>query len=197
LIRAVLFDLDGVLIDSYELWFELLNAAARELGAPPIPREIYRECWGQGVEADVEAFFPGRTAAELIRYYDAHYADHRAHLRVAPEAPAVLQKLRERGVLTAVITNTTSPLAGIVVRTAGLAPDLVIGGNDVPHAKPAPDMVEAACRRLGASADEAIVVGDSRYDREAARAAGVRFAGLGIEGDVTLASLGDVLALAA
>jgi phosphoglycolate phosphatase/AHBA synthesis associated protein len=56
-------------------------------------------------------------------------------------------------------------------------------------------MVERALQRLEVSAPRAWVVGDSRYDRDAARAAGVRFAGLGLEGDVQLMRLGELLGL--
>ncbi len=56
-LRAVLFDLDGVLVDSYRVWFHLLNGAAKELGYPPISPEVFQSCWGQGIEADVEKFF--------------------------------------------------------------------------------------------------------------------------------------------
>jgi phosphoglycolate phosphatase/AHBA synthesis associated protein len=58
-------------------------------------------------------------------------------------------------------------------------------------------MVLRAAERLGVPPAEALVVGDTAFDREAARAAGARFAGLGIPGDVTLARLADVLTLAA
>jgi phosphoglycolate phosphatase/AHBA synthesis associated protein len=57
-------------------------------------------------------------------------------------------------------------------------------------------MVFEACRRLDVSVDEALVVGDSRYDREAARAAKVHFVGLRIDGDVRIERLGELLKLA-
>ena len=63
----------------------------------------------------------------------------------------------------------------------------------MPAAKPAPDMVLRACGLLGVAPADALVVGDSDYDRRAAAAAGVRFAGLGIDGDVRLARLSDVI----
>ncbi len=52
-LRAVLFDLDGVLVDSYALWFHLLNAVARKLRYPAISREMFASNWGQAIEADV------------------------------------------------------------------------------------------------------------------------------------------------
>ena len=57
-VRAVLFDLDGVLIDSWEVWFRVLNAAAAEWGYAAISRETFAGAWGQGLAADQERFFP-------------------------------------------------------------------------------------------------------------------------------------------
>jgi phosphoglycolate phosphatase/AHBA synthesis associated protein len=196
-VRAVLFDLDGVLVDSYRVWFHLVNAAARDLGYPVISPETFHSGWGQGIEADVESWFPRHSVAEIETYYSDHFRDHLEHLGVVPEVPRVFETLRERCVGTAVITNTPAPVAWDMVNRAGGTPDHLVGGTDVPRPKPAPDMVMRACELLEVPAGKALVVGDSRYDREAARAAGTVFAGLGIEGDVCLEQLADVLRVTA
>jgi len=195
IVRAVLWDLDGVLIDSYEVWFHLLNATSRAFGGIAVSREVMRDGWGQGIEADVRRFFPHKTVAETEAHYHAHFMEHANHLRVDAEASAVIGELRRRGFAQALITNTPSPLAREILAKAGLSLDAVVGGTDVPEAKPAPDMVREACRRLGVSTDEAFVVGDSRYDRDAARAAGVRFVGLRMDGDARIERLEEVLDL--
>jgi phosphoglycolate phosphatase/AHBA synthesis associated protein len=192
--RAVLFDLDGVLIDSYHVWFAVLNAVATDFGYPAVDAEAFRAGWGQGIQADALRFFPRHTVAELERLYDERFERHLEQLVVAEEVPAVFAALRRRGTGTAVITNTPGPLAHTLVARAGATPDVVVGGTDVPRAKPAPDMVLHACARLGVRPAEAWVVGDSPFDRDAALAAGARFAGLGIEGELTLARLGELLA---
>jgi phosphoglycolate phosphatase/AHBA synthesis associated protein len=189
----VLFDLDGVLIDSYEVWYSLLNGAARDLGYPAITREQFHASWGQGVEADVQRFFTRHEVADLERYYHAHFGEHAEHLSIADAVPEVFAALRARGLPSAVITNTPGPLARLLVERAGATPDCVVGGTDVPRAKPAPDIVLEACARLGVAPARSWVVGDSRFDRDAARAAGARFAGLGIAGDLELGALGDLL----
>ena len=194
--RAVLFDLDGVLIESAEAWFQLLNAAARAWRYPAISRATFRACYGQGVAADQEKFYPRHSIAEIDAWLSAHFMEHVAHVRVTRGAREVLAALAQRGVACAVVSNTPNPLAREVLAWAGLAPEVVVGGNDVPRAKPAPDMMFEACARLGVAASEAWVVGDSRFDFDAARAAGCRFAGIGgVRGEVTLHALTDVLAL--
>jgi phosphoglycolate phosphatase/AHBA synthesis associated protein len=192
-IRGVLFDMDGVLLHSYEAWLRVLQSAAVDLGYPPLTREQFHPLWGQGVQADVRNFFTRHTAVEIEAYYAAHFRDHAAQVSVHPEASRVIDSLRARGIRTAVITNTPTSMALEALSAAGLDPEVVVGASDVAREKPAPDMVILACERLGVPRNEAVVVGDSRYDREAAQAAGVRFAGLRIEGDVILQNLSEVL----
>ena len=78
-LRTILFDLDGVLIDSYPVWFQLLNHAARELGYPAISTELYETSWGQSTTADRDAFFSNHEVSEVEAFYDAHYFDHLDH----------------------------------------------------------------------------------------------------------------------
>ena len=194
-IRAVLWDLDGVLIDSYEVWFHLLNQTSRAFGGIEISRQVMRDGWGQGIDADVRRWFPHKTVAETEAYYHAHFMEHATHLRVDPDAGAVIAELRRRGTHQALITNTPSGLAWEILAASKLELDDVVGGTDVPNAKPAPDMVREACRRLGVDASEAIVVGDSRYDVEAARGAGVHCVGLRLDADSRIERVSDLLAL--
>jgi phosphoglycolate phosphatase/AHBA synthesis associated protein len=191
---GILFDLDGVLVDSYEVWFHLLDALARELGYPPVSREAFARGLGQGIQADVERFFPRHTVPALERLYAERFESHLGHLRVMDGVARVFDVLRRRGLPSAVITNTPAEIARGLVERAGATPDVLVGGTDVPRAKPAPDMVLLACDRLGIPPAASWVVGDTPFDRDAARAAGARFAGLGLEGDVTLGRLTDLVA---
>ncbi|MEE8312681.1 MAG: HAD family phosphatase [Myxococcota bacterium] len=193
--EAVLFDMDGVLIDSYEVWFHLMNAATVEYGIPAISRETFQSCWGQGIQADVRVFFVEQSIEELEAFYDEHFMDFGEHLRVDPDAGGVLAWLKERAIPTGVITNTPAGLASRILAHARLVPDVLVGGTDVARSKPAPDMVVRACELVRVAPDAALVVGDSSFDRDAARAAGASFAGLGIEADFDLARLVDVLRL--
>lgn len=174
---AILFDLDGVLIDSREAWFHLLNAAARALGHPEIPREAFEPSFGQGIEADAARFFPGSPIPEIEAYFEAHFLDHAAHVAVEADAAPVLRALAQRGLATAVVTNTPAGLARETVRGAGLEPDRVVGVAPGLPSKPAPDLVLRACADLGVAPARALLVGDSRFDREAAAAAGAGFLG--------------------
>lgn len=174
MILAVLFDLDGVLVDTYEVWAQLTNTVAVHLGYPPVDRDTYHSSWGQGIEADVATFYPRHTVEEVRRLYGRFYDDHLKYLRVMEGAPETLTAL---ALPKAVITNSPAALAHRALEIARLQPHFqtVVGSDEVPRSKPAPDMVFEACRRLGIRTVDALVVGDSRYDEEAARAAGASF----------------------
>jgi len=192
---GVLFDMDGVLIDSYDAWFDLVNAARGAFGRPPIDLAAFDEGWGQGLDADAERYFPGLTAERLGAYFDAHFMDHVGRVRVMPGARETLAALRERSVPTAIVTNTPRAIASDVLSFKGLVEwiDELVGADEVENAKPAPDMVREACRRLGVEAERCLMVGDSRFDQAAARRAGVLFVGYGgLRGDVTLETLTEL-----
>ena len=114
-------------------------------------------------------------------------------MRVAPEVPEVFSRLKELGIASAVCTNTQASLANEIVRRAGATPGHVVGGNDVPKPKPAPDMLLHACELLEVATDAAWMIGDSRYDRDAARAASIHFVGIRFDGDQRIEALGELL----
>jgi len=193
---AVLFDMDGVLIDSFEVWHQVLNATAEALGHPPIFREAIVQSWGQGIEADVEKYYRANTVDEVEALFHRLFPDHIDRLTVNDGAHTTVEGLRERGVGCAVITNTPKALAADMLQLVELEPDVLVSGTDVPRSKPAPDMVYLACEKLGVPPARACVVGDSEYDRRAAESARVRFLGHGdIEADRSLPTLCDLLAI--
>lgn len=176
-LRAVLFDLDGVLVDSYEAWYRVVNEAARRFGAPPVSRERLAEVFGQGPEEDARTLFAGRAVAEIQAVYDEAMPAYVEEVVVGPESHAVLEDLGRRGVGRAVVTNTQRDVARVVLAATGLLDrlDAWVGVGDGLREKPAPDLPRAALARLGVPAAGALLVGDTRYDREAAEAVPMRF----------------------
>ena len=82
MVKAILFDLDGVLVDSYEVWFYLLNAVAAKHRYAPITREQYKTSWGQGLEVDVKLYYTRHTVEQLRAEYDVLYPDFLHHMKV-------------------------------------------------------------------------------------------------------------------
>jgi len=196
-LRAVLFDLDGVLIDSYEAWFKLVNAAARQFRAPDIDRERFQATWGQGIDADVKDFFPGETAESVTAFYEKHLLDHDDAIKVAPDAHDVLRALRDGEIPCGVVTNTPTFLARDILAWAGLIGlvGVTVGAEPDVRAKPAPDCIEIACRALEITPEQTLVVGDSDFDAKAAHAARAQFSAFRPPTGRGLQNLRDVLPL--
>ena len=194
--KAVLFDMDGVLVKSAEVWFRVVEAAGSRFRGRPITRQEFTPTFGQGTAADIPYFGLTCTVFELDAFYVAQFVNHLDAVWVNPDARSVLETLAARGVRRALVTNTVGPLASAIIERAELTPWLETHAtaDRVAEAKPAPDLVLLACRELGVAPEEAVMVGDSRFDRLAAERAGVPFAGFGgLEGQFTLKSLRDLL----
>ena len=174
---AVLFDLDGVLVDSYPIWFPVLNATLEAFARPAVTEEEFRATWGQSVSADLERWFPGFTQEELEAAYARHFLIHTSAVRVMEGAADTLRAIRDHGLPVAVVTNSQRDVAEALLNSAGLADliDTVVTGSDVSRPKPAPDMILKAVDRLGRLPGSVTMVGDSEFDRTAAAAAGCTF----------------------
>lgn len=178
-VRAVLFDLDGVLVDSYEAWFRVVNAAARHFRKPDVDRDRFAAGWGQGIDADVREFFPGCKESDIETFYESHLLDFASEVKVDPEAHDTLLRLRSAEVFRGVITNTPATLARDLLAWVGLIGlvDITVGPDAGLAPKPAPDVVLRACESLQVKPSEALMIGDSSFDEKAARAARVSFVG--------------------
>jgi HAD superfamily hydrolase (TIGR01509 family) len=192
---AVLFDMDGVLVKSDETWFRCVEeAGVRFRQGRPVTREEFFPTFGQGTAADVAVFGLDCTPAQLDAFYAEAFLRYLDTMWINPDAAPLLSDLARRGIARAVVTNTVGPLTTEILTRAGLLAHFSVRATSdrVAHAKPAPDLVLLACRELGVAPERAWMVGDSRYDRGAAQAAGVRFVGLGLDGDLRIEALGEL-----
>jgi pyrophosphatase PpaX len=174
---AILFDLDGTLLDT----IELILAAARhafdgyEGGAPS------DAAWLAGVGTPLHAQLREFAAHEshvepLTDRYRAYQREHHDRLtRCYADAPATLAELARRGHPMAVVTSKVGAIARRGLAFTGLDAwiPLVVGADDTERHKPDPEPVRVALDRLGYAPGEALFVGDSPFDMTAGRAAGV------------------------
>lgn len=182
MIRAVLFDLDGTLVDSLPEIAGGVNRALALQGEPPLSDERVAAMIGRGVSvlADRVAAaydFPKEKRDRLFQDIVAAWAETNGReIALFPDAERVLRGLRANGLRVALVTNKLRDLTLAFLRDRGMSDwfDAVVAGDDCPHPKPAPDMVLRALSLLQVEAEEALMVGDSRNDALAARAAGVR-----------------------
>ena len=182
-VRAVLLDLDGTLLDTAP---EIAAAAAdmlSELGLDPVDPLRVREFIGKGIphlvrrtlEASLGRAPDERRVGSAMEGFFFHYAKRNG--RMSKPYPGVLEgiaELRAKGFALACVTNKTAQFTIPLLEATGLAGffPVVVSGDTMPKKKPAPDPLLEACRRLGIPALEALMIGDSRNDALAARAAG-------------------------
>lgn len=177
--RGVLFDMDGVLIFSTEAWFGVYNDTLSHFGHPRIGREEFLSIFGNGTRADRATYMPERSVEEIDAAYRRFFAGRLGDIALNPEAVPALVRLRERGIRTSLATNTNRGLAEAILGRLGVSRLLsaLACADEAGAGKPDPAVVRLAAERLALPLSDCVMVGDSRYDEEAARAAPVAFRG--------------------
>lgn len=173
---TVLFDLDGTLIDSGAIILASMRHAAETVLERRIPdAELMAAVGGPGLVAQMRALDPERVD-ELVRVYREHNEPLHAELQACEGILDVLPLLHRRGARLGIVTAkrlVTVRLAFEVISDLEAYFDVVVGSDETERHKPHPDPILLALERLGASPDAAAYVGDSPFDVQAAKAAGV------------------------
>ncbi|MET8167161.1 HAD-IA family hydrolase [Streptomyces sp. NPDC005329] len=171
-LQAVLFDMDGTLVDTERLWWEAVErVAGRALTEADRP-----EVLGRPVEHTAHwlATTTGRPAAGLAEALHREFADRvRAGVVPRPGALALLDALAREGVPTALVTASPRAVADTVLDALGASRFAVtVTADDTEHTKPAPDPYLAACRALGVDPAACVAVEDTETGVTSAEAAG-------------------------
>ena len=174
---AVLFDIDGTLVDStYHHAIAWHRAFARITEAPPLWR-IHRTI-GMGGDRLVAEVADDETEErygdELRDAWREEYLDLRAEVQPLPGAAELVHRLAEQGFVVALASSGDPQFADEAVELLDIADDLaaLVTSDDVDDSKPEPDLIEETLRRLP-RVDGAVFVGDTVYDVEAATRAGL------------------------
>ena len=179
-IRAVIFDLDGTLLNTLDDLAGAVNHALALHGYPVRSLEEIRRFVGNGIANLIHRALPDGVDADteeaVLADFRAYYAVHNMDVTAPYEGVReMLAALRDAGIPMALVSNKIES-AVEALRCHFFADSIAVAIGDDPSRprKPAPDGTYAALARLGVSADEAIFVGDSDVDVDTARNAGMR-----------------------
>jgi 2-phosphoglycolate phosphatase len=177
--RAILFDLDGTLADTAPDLAEALNQLRAQRGLPPTPYEQLRPVASAGARGLIGAAFgitPEDEAYEELRvaFLNNYAASLVVKSRLFDGVTQLLQQLEEHDVIWGVVTNKAARFTDPLVPLIGLGhARCVISGDTTAHAKPHPEPLFEAARRLQLVPQDCWYVGDDLRDIQAGRAAGM------------------------
>jgi membrane protein len=179
MLKAILFDIDGTLVDSNDLhiaaWDEVFRAAGHQFDRQALHDQI-----GKGADNFVPALLPGASKEEAERLGDAHGRIYKekfiATARPFPGARDLLLRCCEVGYTVVLASSASGEELDHYLELLD-ATDLVdahTSADDVGPSKPSPDIFESALQKAGAASGEALVIGDTPFDIQAATKAGIR-----------------------
>ena len=186
LVKAVLFDLDGTLVDSLPELYHGVHTVLSDMGLKAPSQEAVGAMIGRGILVLVQRLCAALGIAveseqgrDLFdRLLKAWSESGGRRMAFYPGVSEGVEQLKDKGIRVALVTNKQRSLTVEFLQSRGLESlfDTVVAGDDCPNNKPAPDMLIRAMTEMNVCASETVMVGDSRNDALAGRAAGVSVA---------------------
>jgi phosphoglycolate phosphatase len=178
-LRAVLFDMDGTVLDTAPDMAAALNTLRAEEALPPMAYDAVRCAVSHGAARVVNVGFPDasaeQTAALQRRFLEIYRGSLSRGTRLFPGMGEVLERLAERRLKAGIVTNKAGWLTEPLLEEMGLRArfDCVVSGDTLAERKPHPLPLLHAAKLAGVAPDECIYVGDAERDVQAAHAAGM------------------------
>lgn len=175
-IKAILYDLDGTLVDHFRAIQRSINHAEVALGLPPSSLERVRSVVGGGIELTLTRLVGAELAPRALPHYHEYFTKIMYEdLHPLPGALALIQALHAQGLRQAVLTNKHGDGARAVIAHLGWDKwlELVLGTHDTPWRKPEREFGLHAVEKLGVKPEETVMIGDSPFDMDTASNAGL------------------------
>jgi len=175
-IRAILFDLDGTLLDQFEAIHRAFVRVLTQMGFPEPSFEKVKRSVGGASEATMTKLIGAERAEEAVQILRPIFEEEMFNgLRALPGSREILQACKKYGLKTAVLTNKYGPHARAACDHLNFSELLsfTLGANDTDWKKPDSRLSHYALEKIGVSANEALYIGDSPYDHETASGVGM------------------------
>ena len=188
--KALIFDLDGTLIDTIPFYFNIVNAVMERLQMPPVSREAIADAaqdgtfeWGRILSYRTEKHLEELTSRATAIVREVVPSLSREEIALFAGVASLLKAIARQGVRMGIATSTRRihlDRKVLALQEAGLAGlfHTVIAADDVPLSKPAPDPLLACAAKMGVAATDCLYIGDTRMDIRAGRAAGMTTVGV-------------------
>lgn len=194
--KAVLFDMDGVILDSYKAWFNLFNLSLENFNKPKVSEGEFKEkFWGTPLKEGLNYLEMQDKYAVVLKFINNNFKRYFSHIVLFRDSKLVLKKIREKKLKTALVTNSPKKLTNDLMDYLKLKKyfSTIITGEDVEKGKPEPEMLIKACKKLNINPAEAILVGDTKKDIIAGKKAGCFTIGVNIDADKKISNLKELL----
>ena len=194
-LKAVLFDLDGVIIDSFDSAFTIFNILRKKFGMDEFGKKKFRkEVWGGSIQDDARKYFRGIDIEKLIKMDLELIRENKDKTKLMQGAKEILRHINDKKIRIGLVTNTPRKAAIELLEYHKIKDnfDAIVAGDDAERPKPYPDSVIKLCNMLNAMPQEAMLVGDTKNDYKAGKAAGCMVVGLNTRGDLMISRLEDL-----
>ena len=174
--RAILFDLDGTLIDQFEAIYKAFSQVIEEMGFLKPNFETVKKAVGGASEATMTKLIGKKYAVEAVQRLRPIFEKEMLNgLKALPGSIEILRFCKNNNIRTAVLTNKHGPHARTACEYLNFVPPLefVLGANDTKWKKPDPELTLLAIDRIKSTKKETIYIGDSPYDYNTAQNAGI------------------------
>lgn len=177
MMKLVIFDLDGTLVDAYKAITSSFNFTMRSLGYPVEPAAVIRRAVGWGDKNLLAPFVGRKDLDKALAVYRRHHAQALVdHAKLFPGVCPLLKYLKDRGYVLAVATNRPTRFSLILIRHLGIYScfDFILCADKLKKGKPHPGIIQELMKKAAAGREETVYVGDMVIDAQAGRRAGVK-----------------------